>query len=268
MEEFWKWLLEVARDVGLKLIAALLVFLIGRMVIRAVVKSLRRGKMGKRLEPTVSHFLCNFINIALYILLTVTIVGILGVPLASVVTAIASAGVAIGLALQGSLSNLAGGIMILIFHPFRVGDFVEAGGFSGTVSDIDVFYTVLNLPDNRVVTIPNGVMMAESITNYSANEIRRVDLVFHVAYGSDVGAVVARLLEEATKQEAVLKEPAPFCRLTEQGESSLDFTLRVWVKQEQYWQVKFDLLEAVHQRLYKEGLEIPFRQLDVHLKRN
>lgn len=266
MDQFLNWMVGVLQDVGLKLIAAAIVFIVGRFLIKLLIKALRNGKIGQKMEPTASHFLLNFISIALYVILAVTIIGIMGVPMASVVAAIASAGVAIGLALQGSLSNLAGGIMILLFHPFRVDHFIEAAGFSGTVKDIDIFYTVLHTPDNKVVTIPNGTIMSSSIINYSINDTRRVDLVFSVAYGTDADKVKAILLEEAGKHELALKDPEPFCRLTKQAESSLDFTLRVWVKKDDYWQVNFDLLESIHARFEEEKIEIPFNQIDVHMK--
>ena len=266
MDQFLNWMVGVLQDVGLKLIASAIVFIVGRFLIKLLIKALRNGKIGQKMEPTASHFLLNFISIALYVILAVTIIGIMGVPMASVVAAIASAGVAIGLALQGSLSNLAGGIMILLFHPFRVDHFIEAAGFSGTVKDIDIFYTVLHTPDNKVVTIPNGTIMSSSIINYSINDTRRVDLVFSVAYGTDADKVKAILLEEAGKHELALKDPEPFCRLTKQAESSLDFTLRVWVKKDDYWQVNVDLLESIHARFEEEKIEIPFNQIDVHMK--
>ncbi len=266
MEQFFDWLIAVAQDVALKLLAAVVVFVIGRILIKFIVKKIRNGKMFAKMETTVAHFLGNFINISLYIVLMVTIIAILGVPMASVIAVIASAGVAIGLALQGSLSNFAGGIMILLFHPFRVGHFIEASGFSGTVKDIDIFYTVINTPDNKDVTIPNGTIMAAPVTNYSVNDTRRVDLVFSVAYGTDAQKVIDLLLEEAGKHELALKDPAPFCRLTKQNSSSLDFTLRVWVEKDNYWQVNFDLLECINARFVAEGIEIPFNQVDVHVK--
>ena len=186
--------------------------------------------------------------------------------MASLVALIASAGVAIGLALQGALSNLAGGIMIMILRPFHIGNFVEIDGVSGTVKDVGIFYTVINTGDNKVITIPNGNVMANSITNYSKNDTRRVDLVFGVAYGSDVERVKAILLEEADKHELALKDPAPFARLTEQADNSLDFTLRVWANAGDFWTVKLDLLESINKRLEEEGIEIPYNQLDVHIK--
>ena len=266
MKDFLAWLIPILQDIGLKLLASVLLFIGGRLIIKSTVNALRTGKASKKMEPTVAHFLANLVNIVLYIILAVTVIAIMGVPMASVVAAIASAGVAIGLALQGSLSNFAGGIMILLFHPFRVGDFIEVGGFSGTVSDIDVFYTFIRTGDNKSVTVPNGTIMSNSVVNYSVNGTRRVDLDIGVAYGSDIDRVKAILLEEGTKHELVLKDPEPFCRLSVQGDSALTFTLRVWTETANYWQVRFDVLEAVHKRLEKEGIEIPFPQMDVHVK--
>ena len=266
MEEFLNWLIPILQDVGLKLLISIVIFVVCRLIIKAIVKTLRTGKASQKMEPTVAQFLANFVNIVLYIILTVTIVAIMGVPMASVIAAIASAGVAIGLALQGALSNFAGGIMILLFHPFRVGDFIEVNGFSGTVSDIDVFYTFLKTGDNKAVTVPNGSIMSNSVVNYSVNGTRRVDLDIGVAYGSDIDRVKAILLDEGSKHELVLSDPAPFCRLSEQGESSLNFTLRLWTENANYWQVRFDVLESVHKRLEAEGVEVPFPQVDVHMR--
>lgn len=266
VEEFLTNLVGKAADLGLKLLAALLVLIIGRILIKWTVKLISKSKFAKNTDATVVRVLLNFISAGLYVLLAVTIIAILGVPMASVVALVASAGVAIGLALQGALSNLAGGIMIMILRPFHIGDFVEIAGNSGTVKDVGIFYTVINTGDNKVITIPNGTVMANAITNYSKNDTRRVDLVFNVAYGTDVAKVNAILLEEAGKHELALKDPAPFARLTKQSESSLDFTLRVWVNASDYWTVNFDLLENINNRFAKEGIEIPFNQLDVHIK--
>ena len=266
MEDFFAWLIPILQDIGLKLFASVLLFIVGRLIIKSILKVLRTGKAFQKMESTVAHFLNNFVNIVLYVILGVTIIAVMGVPMASVVAAIASAGVAIGLALQGALSNFAGGIMILLFHPFRVGDFIEVDGFSGTVSDIDVFYTFIQTGDNKSVTVPNGSIMSNSVVNYSVNGTRRVDLDIGVAYGSDIDRVKEILLEEGAEHELVLKTPAPFCRLSTQGDSALTFTLRVWTETANYWQVRFDVLEAVHKRLESEGIEIPFPQMDVHVK--
>jgi small conductance mechanosensitive channel len=265
-QDFIDMLFAKATDLFLKLLAAAVILVVGRFLVKWVMKILAKTKFAKNTDATVVRVLFNFISAGLYVLLAVTVVGILGVPMASLVALIASAGVAIGLALQGALSNLAGGIMIMILRPFHIGNFVEIDGVSGTVKDVGIFYTVINTADNKVITIPNGNVMANSITNYSKNDTRRVDLVFGVAYGSDVERVKAILLEEADKHELALKDPAPFARLTEQGDNSLDFTLRVWANAGDFWTLKLDLLESINKRLEEEGIEIPYNQLDVHIK--
>lgn len=264
-EELKDKLVGFATDLGGKLIVAIVVLVLGFYLVKLLVRALGRSKLMKR-DPTVAKFLSGALKIALNTLVVVTVISILGVPMSSIIAVIASAGVAIGLALQGALSNFAGGLMILLFRPFRIGDFVDAGGHSGTVKEIGIFYTVLTTPDNREVTIPNGSITGASVVNYSVNDTRRVELVISVAYGSDVDRVCAVLLEEAKKNTLVLSDPAPFARLTKQNESSLDFTVRVWTKKDDYWSVNFDLLEAIQKRLDAEGIEIPFPQIDVHMR--
>lgn len=259
-------LISRAISFGMKLIVAIVILILGRLLIKWIIKRIQNGKAAKKGDPTVSRFLINVTRILLYVVLIITVIGIIGVPVASVVTIIASAGVAVGLALQGGLSNLAGGIMILVFRPFRLDDYITAGDFSGTVKDIGIFYTVLCTPDNKSITIPNGTIMGETIVNVSVHDTRRVDLVFSVAYGTDVALVRRILLEEADKHEMVHKDPAPFARLTTQNSSSLDFTLRVWTARADYWTVNFDLLENIHNRFLKENIEIPFNQMDVHIR--
>jgi small conductance mechanosensitive channel len=263
--QIWNTITAWSMDFGKRLLIAILVLIVGRLVIKWVIKLMTKSKFAEKNDKTVTTVLSHFVSAALYVLLVVIIIGILGVPTASVITVIASAGVAIGLALQGALSNIAGGIMILVLRPFRVGDYVELAGKSGTVSDVGIFYTTLTTPDNKVITIPNGTVMGTEIVNYSVKDTRRVDLVFNVAYGTDVDKVRSILLEEAGKHPLTLDDPAPFARLTKQSESSLDFTLRVWVNAGDYWTVNFDLLETLNNRFEKEGIEIPFNQLDVHV---
>ncbi len=265
LKEILNGLLDDAANLGKRLIVALLVFIVGRLLIKWVIKILTKGKFAEKNDKTVVTVLSHFISVGLYIVLVITIVGILGVNTASIITVLASAGVAIGLALQGALSNIAGGIMIMVLRPFRVGDFVEIAGNSGTVTDVGIFYTVLTTGDNKVITLPNGSVMGDNIINYSTKDTRRVDIVFNVAYGTDVEKVKSILLDEATKHEMVLQDPAPFARLTNHAESSIDFTLRVWTENKNFWQVKFDLLEALNKRFAEEGIEIPFNQLDVHV---
>ncbi len=267
IKSFFDSLIAMATQLSGKIIASLIIFIVGSVIIKIVMRSLRKSRLMKKADATVARFTLNFISIALKIVMIVSIVAVLGVPMASVVTVIATAGAAIGLALQGSLSNLAGGIMILIFKPFRIGNYIEASGHAGTVADIGIFYTVLTTPDNKEITIPNGTIMSDSVVNYSVHDTRRLDLTFGVAYGTDVERVKEILLDEAAKHSLVISEPAPFARLASQSDSSIDFALRVWVKSGDYWTVNFDLLESIHARFDAEKIEIPYNTLDVNIRK-
>lgn len=266
LQTFLDRLFTTATNLAFRLLGGLALLIIGRLLIKWVLRLLKNSKGIKKIDTAAERFLINAVNVALNLLLAASVVAVLGVPMTSVLALLTSAGVAIGLALQGALGNLAGGIMILIFHPFHLNDFVEIENFSGTVVDIGLFYTTLKTPDNRSVTIPNGTVMGEEIINYSANDHRRVDLTFSVAYGNIPSKIIQTLLEESEKNPFVLKEPSPFCKLAEQGDSSMNFILRVWVAKNDYWTVKFELLEAVHNRLTADGISVPYKQLDVHLK--
>jgi small conductance mechanosensitive channel len=265
MQEFFNNLITYGTDLGLKILACIVVLIVGRIVIKWSKKLMTKSRFAKKTDPTVVTVLSHFVSAALYVLLVVIVIGILGIPTASIVAVIASAGVAIGLALQGALSNIAGGIMILILRPFKVGNFVDIGGFSGTVTDIGIFYTVLTTGDNKVVTIPNGNVMSGNVINYSTKETRRVDFVFGVAYGTDVDRVVELLLEEANKHELVLKDPAPFVRVSENGESKVTITARVWTKNSDYWTVYFDVLENVKSVFEAAEIEVPYNRVNVHI---
>lgn len=265
MQEFLDKLIAFATSAGLRILGAILLLIIGSRLIKWVIKLIGKGKKFKTLVPNVQTLIKDIVKVVLYILLIVTIASTLGVEMTSIAAAIASAGLAIGLALQGSLANFAGGIMILVFHPFSIGDFIDDGTHSGTVTDIGIFYTVLETPDNKVVTIPNGALSNSSVTDYSTKDVRRLDLKIGVAYDSDIDLVKDTLLELAGAHELVLKDPAPFVRLGEQGDSALVFYLRVWVKASDYWTVNFDMLEASKKIFDKRGISIPFPQMDVHL---
>ena len=258
-------LLSGAIDLSLRLLGALAILILGRILIKFLMRTLKKSRALSHLDPAVAQFLLQAVRLSLNVLLALSVVALLGVPMTSALALIASAGVAVGLALQGALGNLAGGIMILIFRPFRLEDFIELGSFSGTVTDIGFFYTTLRATDNRVVTIPNGTVMGAEIVNFSAAPTRRVDMVFSVPYGASSDVVREVLLSVARDHPLVLSDPPIFCRLSEQGEDGLHFTLRTWVQKNDYWSVKFDLLEAAHARLSALGLSPPYRQVDVHL---
>lgn len=229
-------------------------------------KFLKKRNPLQNLEPTVRDFFANFFRILVKILLLVTYIAFVGVPVSSIVAAIASCGVAIGLALQGGLSNFAGGVILVFMKPFKEGDFITAGGESGTVMNIGVFYTLLRTLDNRHVYIPNASLTGGCIVNASAEETRRLDLTYSVAYGTDTEKVKNTLLAIADKEERILRDPAPAVILSDFSDSSIDFSYRVWCASADYWPLRGDLQERVKAAFEKEGIEIPFPQVDVHMK--
>ncbi len=264
-EQIWTTIIGFLTSFGFNLLFALLVLVIGLKLAKFITKKVRASKSFSKIDPSVQAFLGNCLLASLYILVIVSACLIVGIPAASFIAALGTAGVAIGLALQGSLSNFAGGIMILLFKPFSVGDFIDSNGVSGTVIDISIFYTVLRTGDNKHVTIPNGSLMNSTITNASVEDTRRVDFTFSAAYGCDVEKVKQLLLDIAASEEKAFGDPAPFCRLTNHGESSLDFVLRVWCKSSDYWDVNFNIKEKVVAVFAENNIEIPFPQLDVHV---
>lgn len=250
---------------GIKLVLALLVLGIGLKLAKFINKKIVNSKAMQNADVSVRSFLSSLILIVLNCVVVVSAALIIGIPSASFIALLGTAGVAIGLALQGAFSNFAGGIMILIFRPFKVGDYIDASGLAGTVNDISIFYTVLKTPDNKHITIPNGTLMNSSVTNYSAEKTRRLDIDFSVSYDSDIEKVKSLILEKANSHSAVLQDPVPFCRLTSQGDSALVFTLRVWCNSGDYWNAKFDLNESIKKAFDENGIVIPYQQLDVHL---
>jgi len=265
-QNVWNTVTDICFDIALKLFGALLVLIIGRALIHFLLKHFPRGSAKHPLDPTARQFFMSITKVALYVMLIVIIVGILGVPMASVIAVVGSAGAAIALALQGSLSNLAAGIMLLIFKPLKLGDYVETNGVGGTVLELGVFYTTLITPDNRHITIPNSSLTNATITNYSREENHRVDLVFTADYGTDAEQAKELILKTVTAHASALTDPAPFVRMTELADSSINFTVRVWCKAENYWDVKFDLTEQIKELFDKNGISIPYPQLDVHVK--
>lgn len=261
-----KFLFELGATWGAKLLSALVVLVVGLKLIKWAKKRLKSAKRLGKIDEGVRSFLVSFTGIALYTALLITVAMMLGIPTTSFLAGVASLGVAVGLALQGALSNFAGGLMILLFKPFRVGDYIVTDNASGTVSAITVVYTVLKTPDNKVITVPNGTLTNTVVENYSAVDTRRVDLSFGVSYDSDVENVKALLLSVVSKNEKVLADPEPFARLSEHGESALVFSVRAWCRTEDYWDVKFDLTEAVKKAFDENGISIPYPQIDVHFK--
>lgn len=264
--EIWASVLNFCMDIAWKLVLSLLVLLVGNLIIKFILKKVATGKASQKMDPTALTFINSFLKIGLYAVLLVCIVGILGVETASIITVLATCGAALALALQGSLSNMAGGLMLLIFRPFRVGDFLEVGGNSGSVIEVGIFYTVMRTGDNRHITIPNGTLLNSVMVNYSKEKNRRLDIELDVAYGTDVEKAKEIVMGIVSKEEKILKDPAPFLRMTAMAESSLKITLRVWTDGADYWDVNFNLTEAINEAFKENGIEIPFPQMDVHVK--
>ncbi len=254
-----------AMTLGFRLLASAFILFIGFKLVNILIKKIKNMSVFERLDASSSSFMFSFISIGLKIIVIVTIVNILGVPMSSVVALVASAGVAIGLAVQGALSNLVGGMMILLFKPFVVGDYIEAQGVSGTVKGISVFYTVLQTFDNKITTLPNGNLTNSIVTNFSSEELRRVDIDITADYNSDVSLVKKVLLREASLCESTLAEPAAVAVVTGYGEDGINYTLRVWCKTENYWTLKSDLLDRIRAAFKKENIEIPYHQMEVRI---
>ena len=240
-----------------KIILALIVWIVGKMIVGKLLKVVENAKILKGQDETLSTFLTNVAKWVLYIILIVSIIGILGIPMASVVAVLASAGLAVGMAMQGSLANIAGGLMLMIFRPFKVGDYINAAGGEGSVKAINLFYTVLNTIDNKTITIPNGSLMNANVTNMTAEELRRVDLTFGCAKGEDVAKVQQVMLDTMTANDLVLKDPEPFARLSGGSNEAMEFTVRAWCKSADYWTVYFDLTQAITEALGAAGVNAP-----------
>ena len=253
-------------DVAWKLLLCAAVFVLGKIVIKVVLKHFSKGTLNGNMDPTARTFLVSFIRIALNCVIIVTVVAIMGVPMASIVTVFATAGAAIALAVQGSFSNMMGGIMILVFRPISKGDFVEIGDKKGTVNEVGIFYTQLKTPDNLTVSIPNGTMTSSTIINYSREANRRVDVLIDVSYDADINEVRKVLAEVIAGCEHALTDPAPAIIFSDMKDSSVEMAMRVWAPASKYLATKSYLLEESKNALEKAGIEIPFNQLDVNIR--
>lgn len=249
-----------------KLTVGFLIISIGFKIIKKLVNHFIKFLDRRELDVTLLKFLKSLMSAALKIALVMPVLGYWGVDLTGIAALVASAGVAIGLALQGSLSNFAGGFIILFIRPFKVGDFIETTEYDGEVDQIGLFYTTLKTVDNRQVLIPNGILSNGSLINYSANATRRVDLMFSVSYDSDTSHVKEVLTNIVENHELVLKEPKPLIRMSAHGASSIDFVVRAWVNTPDYWTVHFDLLEQVKAKFDEENIKIPYPQMDLHVR--
>ena len=252
--------LGLSRFMG-KLLFALLVFLIGRYCIKKLVSFLPKSRICEKINPTVRPFAIKSVRFVLYFFLGISCISILGIPMASLITLLASAGVAVGLALQGSLSNLAGGIMLLLFRPFQVHDYIKSGTDEGTVQEVSVFYTIILSPDNKKISIPNGNLMNSNIINYSSEALRRVDLSFSVAREEDPEKVEKALKTAVEGDNRILHKPEPFFGITEIKNDALCFSIRVWVENKRYWDVYNTLNKRVILEFYRENIAVPNMKL-------
>ena len=264
MDQLIQQAITMGMQAGKSILLAIVIAVVGRYAIKFINKVVARMLERRNVEPTVQSFLKSFINILLVILLIITVIGTLGVNTTSLAALLASAGLAVGMALSGNMQNLAGGLILLFFKPYKVGDFIEAQGVSGTVKAIQIFHTILTTPDNKVLFIPNGPLSSSTVINYSRNEIRRVDFTISVEYGTDVELVKSVTLDLMKSDSRILEEPAPFIAVKEMANSSVDFTLRVWTNAAEYWNVFFDTNERIYAEYNKQGIKFPFPQLQIH----
>ncbi len=253
---------------GTQLLLAIVVLLIGLKIIGMIVRAVSRRMIKAEMDPSLQPFMASMLRVTLQILLIISVASMIGVEMTSFIAVIGAVAFAVGLALQGSLANFAGGVLILLLKPFKVGDYVQAAGHAGTVKEIQVFYTLLDTPDNTRVVVPNALLSNSSAINYSKNPIRRLDLTFGVGYEADIDQVRSVLLELANRHELVFEDPPPQVLLGEHGDSAIVFYLRMWCNAGDYWPLYFEFLETAKKAFDHAGINIPYPQRDVHLFKN
>ena len=258
-------LIAMAVEWGPKVLLALVVLIIGLWIIKKVVQGVNAGLERSNTDATLAKFLGSMVSIILKVLLFVSVAGMVGIETTSFIAILGAAGLAVGLALQGSLANFAGGVLILLFRPYKVGDFIDAQGVSGSVAEIQIFNTVIRTPDNKRIIVPNGAISNGIITNFSAEATRRVDMVFGIGYDDDIGKAKATLKRILSEDERIHADPEPFVVVSALADSSVNFTVRVWVDAANYWGVFFDTTEKVKLVFDQEGISIPYPQQDVHI---
>ena len=265
VNEFIAKALNSGIELGGRILAALIIFIIGKFLINWANKLFATTLQKRNVDASIQSFLKSIVNITLLVMLFLAVIGKLGIELTSFAALLASVGVAVGMALSGNLSNFAGGVIILVFRPYKVGDYIEAStGVSGTVTDIQIFHTVLTTPDNKVIFAPNGAMSSAVVTNYSRKETRRLDFTFGVEYGTDFQQARTILMEIINQDTRILKDPTPFVEIGALADSSVNITVRVWVNASDYWAVNFDMKKNVYATFNEKGISFPFPQLTVH----
>ncbi len=254
-----------AIDLAGNVVVALIIFYGGRWIVGLAVGALRKVMQRQEIDKTLETFVCNLVRMALMVVVIIAAISALGIQTASFIAIFGAAGLAVGLALQGSLSNFAAGVLIVLFRPYKVGDWIEAAGISGSVEQVQILTTILKTGDNKQIIVPNSQIMDSIITNYSANDTRRVDMVVGVSYDDDLDKVRKTIEELVAAEDRIRDEPACTIAVSELADSSVNFVVRPWVKTSDYWGVMFDLTEAIKKRFDQDGISFPFPQQDVHL---
>ncbi|MBE6201931.1 MAG: mechanosensitive ion channel [Rikenellaceae bacterium] len=252
-------------DFGWDILIAVAIYIVGRWIVRYLDRLLERIFIRREMEVSLAKFIRSFVRTALYVIIIITIVRKLGIDTSSFVALLASTGVAIGMALSGTLQNFAGGIMILLLRPFRIGDYVQTQGVEGSIKEIKLFNTVINTVDNKLITLPNGPIVNNIINNFSAENRRRVDLKVSISYGDDYDVARQALLDMIAADERIEKDPAPFVAIGSLGENAVNITIRVWAKSSDYWGIYHDLNEKIYKELPAKGIHFPFPQIQVHV---
>jgi small conductance mechanosensitive channel len=265
----WEQVIDLVKTTGVEflinLATAVVIFYVGKWLANLLTRTLRKVLQRQEIDVTLERFVCSLVRTVLLVFVIIAAISALGVQTTSFIAVLGAAGLAVGLALQGSLSNFAAGVLIVLFRPYKVGDWVEAAGISGAVVEVQILTTILKTGDNKQVIVPNSQIMSSVITNYSANDTRRIDLVVGVGYDDDLDRVREVLTEVVAAEERIMEEPAVTIAVSELADSSVNFVVRPWVKSSDYWGVYFDLNETIKKRFDQEGISIPFPQQDVHL---
>lgn len=265
MNEYLTKIYELAEKFGVSFLIAIIIFIIGKWAARRISNFISKLMSKRNVDETVAGFVSNLVYILLFVVVVLAALNRIGVETGSFVVILGAAGLAIAFALQGSLSNFAAGVLLIIFRPFKAGDVIEGGGAVGVVEKIEIFTTTLKTPDNKIIIIPNSKLSGDNIVNYSAKETRRVDFTFGIGYNDDLKKAKNLLTQIVSEDERVLSEPAPMVAVSELADSSVNFTVRVWVKSADYWGVHFDTIEKVKVIFDEQGISIPYPQQDVHV---
>lgn len=268
LAEVAEYLTNAALTLGLKIIQIVLIWLVGRWLSKRFISMVKAMMAKKKTDASIQTFFVSFIDIIALIILLIIIISVVGIDTSSFIALFASAGVAIGMALSGTLQNFAGGVMVLLFRPYKVGDYIEAQGQAGTVKEIQIFNTLIQTPDNRIIIVPNGPLSTGIINNYSRENTRRVDFSFSISYGDDYELAKSVLLDIISKDERIAKTPAPFVEIGALGTSSINITVRVWCNAADYWGIFFDMNKAVYKTFPEKGLNFPYNTITVNMKKN